>query len=118
VPWRSRSARQVNDRRATQYGGTSRTAGSEPGARLAPSCVARASCPCGGVERRPDEQALVPPGAPQDRGSCKNPRGMGVPPMKHGQDARATPLRLCASALKKPKGASTPSGGAPPSRCP
>jgi hypothetical protein len=25
------------------------------------------------------------------RGSCKTPRGMGVPPMKHGQDARATP---------------------------
>ena len=26
------------------------------------------------------------------RGSCKAPRGMGVPPMKHGQDARATPV--------------------------
>ncbi len=24
-------------------------------------------------------------------GSCKTPRGMGVPPMEHGQDARATP---------------------------
>jgi hypothetical protein len=23
-------------------------------------------------------------------GSCKTPRGMGVPPMNHGQDARAT----------------------------
>ena len=26
------------------------------------------------------------------RDSCKIPRGMGVPPMKHGQDARATPV--------------------------
>ena len=25
------------------------------------------------------------------RDSCKNHRGMGVPPMEHGQDARATP---------------------------
>ncbi|HHU15702.1 MAG: hypothetical protein KBI41_01370 [Kiritimatiellae bacterium] len=25
------------------------------------------------------------------QGFCKTPRGMGVPPMKHGQDARATP---------------------------
>ena len=29
---------------------------------------------------------------PHYRGSCKTPRGMGVPPMKHGQDARATPV--------------------------
>ena len=31
--------------------------------------------------------------AADGEGSCKTPRGMGVPPMKHGQDARATPVR-------------------------
>jgi|LSQX01.2.fsa_nt_gb hypothetical protein len=43
-------------------------------------------------------ETLAPP-CGQNKKTCF----MGVPPMKHRKDARATPLRLCASALNEPE---------------
>jgi hypothetical protein len=52
------------------------------------------------VSRRLPLPALRAPGC-RTRSQRSGSRAWAVPPMKHGQDARATPLRLCVSALKK-----------------